>query len=250
MTSAYTSVTLAERPDLIGAVLELNDSSWDEFVRNDAVSARRGNEIYVIFPEYQVAVIEASTRRLAAVGNSVPLAWDDDGSVLPDRGWDWALEEAFRNRGSGQRPATQCALSVSIGEGDRGRGIGAVALEAMKEAGARQGLERMVAPVRPVLKSRYPLTPMERYVDWRRDDGDAFDPWIRVHERAGGEIARICRESMRVEGNVSDWESWTGMRFPESGHYVVPGALVPVGIDVERDTGLYLEPNVWMVHTL
>ena len=55
---------------------------------------------------------------------------------------------------------------------------------------------------------------------------------------------------MRVEGSVSDWESWTGMRFPETGHYVVPGALVPVAIDVERDTGLYLEPNVWMVHTL
>jgi hypothetical protein len=30
--------------------------------------------------------------------------------------------------------------------------------------------------------------------------------------------------------------------------YVVPGALVPVEIDRERDEGHYLEPNVWMVH--
>ena len=30
--------------------------------------------------------------------------------------------------------------------------------------------------------------------------------------------------------------------------YVVPGALVPVEIDRERDEGLYVEPNVWMVH--
>jgi hypothetical protein len=28
----------------------------------------------------------------------------------------------------------------------------------------------------------------------------------------------------------------------------VPGALVPVEVDHERDDGLYIEPNVWMVH--
>lgn len=38
------------------------------------------------------------------------------------------------------------------------------------------------------------------------------------------------------------------MVFPESGHYVVPGALVPITIDRERDQGVYVEPNVWMVH--
>jgi hypothetical protein len=30
---------------------------------------------------------------------------------------------------------------------------------------------------------------------------------------------------------------------------VVPDALVPVEIDRERDEGLYVEPNVWMVHS-
>ena len=30
--------------------------------------------------------------------------------------------------------------------------------------------------------------------------------------------------------------------------YVVPGALALVEIDRERDEGLYLEPNVWMIH--
>jgi len=49
---------------------------------------------------------------------------------------------------------------------------------------------------------------------------------------------------------VSDWENWTGMRFPESGDYVVPEALVPVRIDREVDTGLYVEPNVWMHHRI
>ena len=38
------------------------------------------------------------------------------------------------------------------------------------------------------------------------------------------------------------------MAFPESGAYVVSGALVPIEIDRERDEGVYVEPNVWMVH--
>lgn len=39
------------------------------------------------------------------------------------------------------------------------------------------------------------------------------------------------------------------MSFPESGEYVVPGALQPVRIDLQKDLGVYEEPNVWMRHT-
>jgi hypothetical protein len=53
---------------------------------------------------------------------------------------------------------------------------------------------------------------------------------------------------MRVAGTVAEWEEWTEIALPESGAYVVPGALVPVEIDRERDEGVYVEPNVWMVH--
>jgi hypothetical protein len=52
-----------------------------------------------------------------------------------------------------------------------------------------------------------------------------------------------------VTGTVAEWEEWTEMAFPESGAYVVSGALVPIEIDRERDEGVYVEPNVWMVHS-
>ena len=42
--------------------------------------------------------------------------------------------------------------------------------------------------------------------------------------------------------------TWTGLSFPESGQYVVAGALNPVIIDRERDEGVLTEPNVWVVH--
>jgi hypothetical protein len=40
------------------------------------------------------------------------------------------------------------------------------------------------------------------------------------------------------------------MAFPESGEYVVEGALVPVRIDRASDRGRYVEPNVWMRHAV
>jgi hypothetical protein len=42
--------------------------------------------------------------------------------------------------------------------------------------------------------------------------------------------------------------TWTGLEFPGSGSFVIPGALVQVEVDVSRDEGVYVEPNQWMLH--
>ena len=49
---------------------------------------------------------------------------------------------------------------------------------------------------------------------------------------------------------MANWEKWTGLSFPESGRYVVQGALQPIEIDLESDRGVYYDPNVWMQHRL
>ena len=100
--------------------------------------------------------------------------------------------------------------------------------------------------MRPSLKHRYPLVPAERYIEWRREDGKLLDPWLRVHESAGARLVGVAPRSMRISGTVASWEEWTQMAFPESGTYIVPGALVPVEIDREGDEGVYVEPNVWI----
>ncbi len=94
------------------------------------------------------------------------------------------------------------------------------------------------------------MTPMHRYVQWKIPDGAPFDPWMRVHWRAGATIEGVCPESMTVVATVEDWEAWTKMEFPETGEYVVSGALVPLEIDREIGRGVYVEPNVWMIHRL
>ena len=71
--------------------------------------------------------------------------------------------------------------------------------------------------MRPSWKERYPLTPIERYVTWRRDDGTLLDPWMRLHERLGARVGPPLPESMLITGTVAEWSSWTGLAFPDPG---------------------------------
>ena len=118
----------------------------------------------------------------------------------------------------------------------------------MSAIAAAHGVAHLVAPVRPTEKHRYPLIPLESYSRWRRSDNSLRDPWLRAHEQVGGVMAGVATAAMTVWGTVGEWERWTGLPMPETGPYVVPGALVPVEIDRERDVGLYVEPGVWMIH--
>ena len=143
---------------------------------------------------------------------------------------------------------TLCALAAESPREGRARGLARQLLSGMRAIGRRHGLTHLVAPVRPSWKERYPLTPIDRYVRWRREDGQLLDPWMRVHERLGARVATPLPESLRITGTVHEWETWTGMVFPESGEYVFPEGLALLHIDTAEDRGSYWEPNVWIVH--
>ncbi len=229
-----------ERPELQQRRGELG-AAWDEFMYHDAVANQHWDRQYEEFPDLQLYLVDEEDRYLAE-SNAVPIPFGPD--ALPDDGWDAALEQAF----AGRPAVSVSAIAITIGVDQRGRGLSKVLLDGMRKAVAARGLSDLVAPVRPSQKHLYPLTHIDRYVEWRRDDGRLLDAWLRTHEQAGAELVRVAHRSMRISGSVADWESWTGMRFPDTGSYVVPGALVPVEIDRERDEGVYVEPNVWMHH--
>jgi hypothetical protein len=232
----------AERPELLQRRDELG-ATWEEFMHHDAVASVCWDRQYEEFPDLQLFLLDDDDR-LIAESNAVAIPFGPD--ELPDDGWDAALGQAFEGR-----PAKAVsAIAISVGVDQRGKGLSKTMLDAMRNAVTARGLSDLVAPVRPSLKHRYPLAPIERYVEWRREDGSLLDPWLRVHESAGAKLIRVAPESMRISGSVVQWEDWTKMVFPESGSYVVPGALVPVEIDRERDEGVYVEPNVWMHHRI
>lgn len=227
---------------------ELVAACWSAFMLEDPVANEYWENLYEQFPEYQFVLVDSASGQIAALGNSLPLHYEANLANLPDEGWDWALEKGSRDRAAGLAPTIQCALSIAILPELRGKALSYRMVSGMKAIGADQHLGGLIAPVRPSLKSRYPLTPIERYITWTQPDGTLFDPWLRVHERLGAKLIKPCPRSMRIPGSIARWETWAQMRFPESGQYIVPDALTPLQVDRARDEAVYIEPNVWMFH--
>jgi hypothetical protein len=219
---------------------------WPEFMFHDQVATRYWDRLVGNFPDLQVVLVDRLDN-LVAIGNSIPIVWDGTVAGLPS-GWDAVVERGVLDMEQGRRPNAASALSTTMAPEYAGRGLSSLILRGLKHAAADRGLKPIIGPVRPSYKQAYPLTPMERYVRWTRADGAPLDPWLRVHWRLGARVLAVCPASMVISGTVAEWETWTGMAFPESGPYVVPGALEPVQIDRERDQGRYAEPNVWMEH--
>lgn len=237
------SVRYAQRPDLWADSDTRSAEVWPEYNLHGDVLNRHWGRLFERFPEFQFALVGDGDVVLAE-GHTAPCGWDGTPAGLGD-GIDEMLVAALD--GSAQ-PTALCALAAEILPAHQGRGLAAALLDAMAAIAREHGLSHLIAPVRPSLKERYPLTPIERYVAWTRADGEPFDPWIRVHTRRGGVIARPIPQSMRITGTVAEWEQWTGMAFPEDGDYVFPRGLAPLTID--HGQGLYWEPNVWIVHAV
>lgn len=246
----YEVVTISERPEVIELINSVTSGAWHAFMYEDPMSRQYWGDMLAYFPEFTFALLERDSGAIMAMGNSIPIVWKEPVANLPKRGWDWALEHGCTMAAAGKTPTTLCAIQIAIAADYRGKGVSQRAVSVMRNLAAQNGLDMLVAPVRPNLKAQYPLVPMERYIRWRRPDGLAFDAWLRVHERAGADIIKVAGESMRITGTIAEWEDWAGMVFPESGDYVIPGALNPVSIDLEGNLGTYIEPNVWMRHRL
>ena len=238
--------TRAERPGSLPHIAGLRAQVWPEFMYHDAVLNRLFDRVIADYAEFHFYAWDDERGEVVGVGNAIPAAWDWDVASLPDRGIDAVVEARFAE--GAPEPAVLCAMQILIAPEYRGRDLSRRMIGRMSEIGRDHGFDTLIAPVRPTLKHRYPLTPIERYLSWRRHDGTHFDPWLRTHERLGADIVKVAPESVTVSGAVAEWEEWTEIAFPESGAYIVPGALVPVEIDRERDEGSYVEPNVWMVH--
>jgi hypothetical protein len=123
-------------------------------------------------------------------------------------------------------------------------------VQAVRAVTKLKGLQILIIPIRPSEKHKYPLTSLDDYITWKSALGLPIDAWLKVHLRAGAKIIKVCHESKTIRGTGTEWEKWTGMKFPQSGQYVIDGALNPMEMDIEKDEGVYIEPNVWIVHEI
>lgn len=117
-----------------------------------------------------------------AGGWGVPIQWDGTINVLPG-GYDGALISAVTGHENSVPADTLCIMAAAVRADRQGSGLAGKILAALRERATTAGLQHVVAPVRPALKSRYPLTPMQNFARWSRGDGLHIDPWIRTHQR-------------------------------------------------------------------
>lgn len=246
---SFTWKTLNDISDHAGLAMRIEDiqrKTWPEFMIDHDMIIDFIDDMIACFPECQYFLFDGD--EVAAVGNCLCLNWEGPCEDLPDEGWSWALRKSAEDHRAGVPPNTLVAVSITINPKYQGRKLSSVALDKMKAFAIERDLSTLIVPARPTLKERYPLTPIANYVQWRNDEGLFFDPWLRLHQRLGGKIVKVCPLSVQLTASISDWETWTRMRFPESGDYVAPGALNPISIDRESGQGHYVEPSVWVVH--
>lgn len=182
-----------------------------------------------------------------AAGWGVPICWDGDVADLPS-GYTDSLRRAVELRADSGQPDTLVICAGVVHPEHKGTDMATNLISALVDLAGREGLSKVIAPLRPTLKHRYPLTGIDDYAAWTRPDGLPFDPWLRLHVRMGARILTVAPGSQTMTGTVAEWESWTDMAFPVSGTYVIPDGLTALRIDREQDRGEYVEPNVWVQH--
>ena len=228
----------------------LTKEVWPEFMLHDPVATENWRELFNRFSEYQLALYDTQNHRVAGMGNSFPLRWDDRLENLPETGWDWAFQEAVNHHKQGIVPNVHCAIQIVVHPDYQGQRLSTPMVEAVRAVTKSKGLQSLIIPIRPSEKHKYPLINIDDYVTWKNERGLPFDSWLRVHVRAGASIIKVCHESKMIRGTRAEWEKWTGLKFPQSGEYIIYGALNPIEINIEKDEGTYIEPNVWIVHEI
>jgi GNAT superfamily N-acetyltransferase len=248
-------VALRARPDLLAQVFSpAIQGTWPEFMQHDATALLYFGKPHLdAYLDTAFAVVDP-TRPQVAVGRTFAVPFASAGvpgrEELPDAGWDGVIRWAHEDRALGRPADALSALDITLRPSHRGRGASRRVLDALRGRAAALGYKRLFAPVRPTAKHLEPFTPMAEYVARTTAEGLPADPWLRVHARAGGRIVKVAPTSMVVAGSLADWRRWTAMDFSASGPVAVPGALVPVHVSLEQDHAVYVEPNVWVRHTV
>jgi GNAT superfamily N-acetyltransferase len=242
----FEVATLKRRPELAEQVERPAGDAWPTFMLH--ADTPYWDSLFDTFAGFQILFCNPADT-LIALGHTIPIVWDGTLEDLPPT-IDEVMERAVDDHRERHARTALSALAALVSPEHQGRGLSSEVLRAMRSLAAEHDMNSLFAPVRPTLKSLYPLVPIERYARWKRSDGAPFDPWLRVHWRLGAEYLKAAPEATVITGTLAQWEEWTGMSFPESGEYVVPGALKPVTIDRERDNGRYEDPNVWMWHRI
>ncbi|WP_410785878.1 hypothetical protein [Kribbella sp. C-35] len=241
----YELIPVAQGPQYDDEAEQRFAEEWPEFIFHDeGVKPYRERRVEY-FRDWEFYLVAED--RLIAGCWGVPIAWDGTVADLPG-GFTDSLGRSVTSYEENVVPNTFVLMAAAVRSDEQGRGHAGRVITAVRDRAVANGLGQVIAPVRPTLKSRYPLTPIETFMTWTRADGLPLDPWLRTHVRLGATLLAPAPASQTMTGTVEDWEKWTKMPFPSTGTYTIPEGLTTLAIDRDADTGVYVEPNIWLRH--
>ena len=257
-------VSLQERPDLQDAATAFDTLHLPPFlVENDLYKIYAPRLMDQSLRQFQLLALYrfgADKESIVGTAKSVPLCGvhpDQLEDTLPHGYGDdplaWGIQatDAFNGFDDWRDIArVSCALTVAVTPQLRQSGLGSSLLTSLKTVARSAGFEMLVAPVRPMLQTLYPLQSFEAYCQWQNAQSLPFDPWIRTHVALGGSVVEGHSYMATFYGNIEEWQRWSGLSFPKSGDYWIPGGMAPVKINVEKGRGRYDEPRLWIAHPL
>jgi GNAT superfamily N-acetyltransferase len=178
---------MRDRPRPDEQMARLFADGWPAFITADQQVKRHISRVRELFGDLELVLLDDDDVVVAA-GWSVPLRWSGDPLDLPG-GYADSLARAVDVDDRGERPDTLVIAAAQVRPDLRGHGIAAQLLTALGRLADEHGWARIIAPVRPTLKVRYPLTPIDRFASWTRADGAPLDPWICTHWRLGAGLS-------------------------------------------------------------
>lgn len=220
--------------------------AFPAFITADQVAKLYIDRVRNWFPQFNMMLIGEDAIPVAT-GWGVPITWNGEVEDLPT-GYTDSTKRAVEVHEAGQEPDTFVICGAIVNRSLAGKGFSSELITALCDVAKEGGLERVIAPVRPTMKSRHPVMSIDTYVQQLRPDGAPVDPWLRTHWRIGGRILTTAPASQTMTGTVAEWQEWAGRDFPATGDYVIAGGLSILQIDLARDEGVYVEPNVWIQH--
>ncbi len=243
-----TFQTLKDDPKLSNIQFETEREIWPEIMHHDLVANNHWHELEKSFPEYQLFLMDKND--VVGFGNCMPFQWNYPLVFLPQKGWDWLFLKSLNDFEKNRKPNVLGGLQITIRKKYQGNSYSKVIINKIRETGKLKGLDKLIIPVRPVLKSEFPLMPMRKYIKLLNEKKEIYDPWLRAHIRLGAKIIGPCRKSMTIRGSVEECEKWIGKKFVSSGKYIIDGATSPLIINTSNNTGTYYDENVWVYHNL
>ena len=114
-------------------------------------------------------------KELLIVINTVPLHFDKSINELPDEGVDWGVKKSISDYESGIKPNILMGVQIVVNRKHQGKGLSLLSVRETLNLAMNKGLNKLIIPVRPSDKHKYPLIPMENYVKWKNDNNLPFD---------------------------------------------------------------------------